>query len=998
MKSKSILSMLLVMLFCVSLLCSQVSATSSEVFVKPNWFDATSDSNWYNWDWQHGAAGNRFSITHGINSTWTCTVNYDWALDVTNPDGICSVDTQIYPIMKFAYDFAIPVAIELIPVTYQGNTNVQNTGIPIGSLQSGAGNFEIDLRDISNLLPSSTNSIIQLKGIRFVPTTSGSFTICNLRFTVVDAEPLTSPDWFEAENDQNWYNWDWKYGDDGNRFSLTHGQDGSWNCTINYDWALDITNPGNKLFVANLQEKPFVNFTYQTTIAFSVELIPLLTENGFNTNNQGVIIGSLAVGSGSFSVDLNDIEELSKYKRYNQLRVKGIRLTPTSAGQISINNFDFSAMAILPEWFDSSKDTNWLHYDWQYGNDGDRFLLTHDQDGTWNCTVNYDWVDHALCIDNVFTIDVLNNPAITFDYSADMSFTVKLIPSVYNNLPNTENQSVILGSASAGDGTFSIDVNTITALSAYLINGKLNIKGIRFDFANKGTLKINSFRLQKNITRINVTYYLDSISGNDNNDGMSPQTAWKTLQKANSVVYQPGTRLLLKSGSIFNGTLQPNATGRSGELFVIDRYGEGNKPVINGNGEANAIHLDNIEYVEVRNLEITNLSSEKALRRAVSVISGGSTTSGELRPGGYIHHVYLINLDINGVNTWTDRWRGGIVFLSEAASTPSAFEDVLVEGCTVQYSEANGLSFTSVYTDRDGINWGGGAYFPSNNIKIRNNFIGNSAGDGIYVTCANDPIIEYNTVWNTGYDTHTPYAGIWPHNSSNAVIQYNEALAQKFGYGDGQGFDVDINCSNSLVQYNYSHDNEGGFLLLCTDGANNGFNTDITVRYNISQNDGTISNTGQVFTLSGPINNVKIYNNTVYIAENLPVRLVGAYEWGQGKIPTNVNFSNNIFYNLGTGTYTLPSQSSITFTNNVFYGNHPSSEPYDAYKITSDPRFINPNSGTNGIDTVSGYRLRCTSPCIQSGVAILNNGGQDYFGTLLSENQLPDIGAIRYVE
>lgn len=592
---------------------------------------------------------------------------------------------------------------------------------------------------------------------------------------------------------------------------------------------------------------------------------------------------------------------------------------------------------MLPEWFDSSKDTSWYHYDWQYGTAGDRFSLTHDQNGTWNCTANYDWVDDVTCIDDAFVIDALNNPAVTFEYSADMDFSVRLIPSSYNNLPNTQNESVLIGSATAGDGVFSVDVNAETGLSSYLVNGKLEVKGIRFDFADQGTLSISSFRLQKEADRINTTYYLDSINGNDSNDGLSPESAWKTLEKANSVTFQPGTRLLLKAGSIFSGSLQPNATGCPGEMFVIDRYGEGNKPVINGNGTANAVHLDNIEYVEVRNLEITNLSPEKDLRRAVSVISGGTTAAGELRPGGYIRHVYLINLDINGVNTWTDRWRGGIVFLSETAATPSAFEDVLIEGCTIQYSEANGISFSSVYTDRQGISWGGGAYFASNDVRIRNNLVGNSSGDGIYVTCANDPVIEYNTVWNTGYDTHTPYAGIWPHNSSNAVIQYNEAFAQKFGYGDGQGFDVDINCDNSLVQYNYSHDNEGGFILLCTDGASNGFNTDITVRYNISQNDGTISNTGQVFTLSGPINNVKIYNNTVYIAQNLPVRLVGAYEWGQGKVPTNVNFSNNIFYNLGTGTYTLPSQSSITFTNNVFYGNHPSSEPYDPYKAKQAP-------------------------------------------------------------
>ena len=26
------------------------------------------------------------------------------------------------------------------------------------------------------------------------------------------------------------------------------------------------------------------------------------------------------------------------------------------------------------------------------------------------------------------------------------------------------------------------------------------------------------------------------------------------------------------------------------------------------------------------------------------------------------------------------------------------------------------------------------------------------------------------------------------------------------------------NCNNTIIQYNYSHDNEGGFLLICNTG------------------------------------------------------------------------------------------------------------------------------------------------------------------------------------
>lgn len=94
-KAKVAFSMILAASLCLSVCCSRAAATNQQDFVSPNWFDAGSDNNWYNWDWQHGLAGDRFSVTHEANGAWTCTVNYDWALDVTNPYGAYSVDTAV---------------------------------------------------------------------------------------------------------------------------------------------------------------------------------------------------------------------------------------------------------------------------------------------------------------------------------------------------------------------------------------------------------------------------------------------------------------------------------------------------------------------------------------------------------------------------------------------------------------------------------------------------------------------------------------------------------------------------------------------------------------------------------------------------------------------------------------------------------------------------------------------------------------------------------------
>ena len=78
--------------------------------------------------------------------------------------------------------------------------------------------------------------------------------------------------------------------------------------------------------------------------------------------------------------------------------------------------------------------------------------------------------------------------------------------------------------------------------------------------------------------------------------------------------------------------------------------------------------------------------------------------------------------------------------------------------------------------------------------------------------------------------------GIWVWDANNALIQNNESHHNRTGStADGGGFDFDGGVTNSVMQYNYSHDNAGpGYGVYQFRGeALNGF----TVRYNVSAND-----------------------------------------------------------------------------------------------------------------------------------------------------------------
>ncbi len=70
-------------------------------------------------------------------------------------------------------------------------------------------------------------------------------------------------------------------------------------------------------------------------------------------------------------------------------------------------------------------------------------------------------------------------------------------------------------------------------------------------------------------------YYVDN-NGNDANDGLSPETAWQTLERvvqADREVIKPGDVIYFKRGCRFRGEMILNATG-----YTISAYGEGKKP------------------------------------------------------------------------------------------------------------------------------------------------------------------------------------------------------------------------------------------------------------------------------------------------------------------------------------------------------------------------------------------------------------------------------------
>ena len=69
-------------------------------------------------------------------------------------------------------------------------------------------------------------------------------------------------------------------------------------------------------------------------------------------------------------------------------------------------------------------------------------------------------------------------------------------------------------------------------------------------------------------------YYVSSSSGNDTNDGLTPERAFKTLKRVSEEKLSPGDSLLLKAGDVWiQETLLPDGSGKPEDPIVISSYG-----------------------------------------------------------------------------------------------------------------------------------------------------------------------------------------------------------------------------------------------------------------------------------------------------------------------------------------------------------------------------------------------------------------------------------------
>jgi hypothetical protein len=473
-----------------------------------------------------------------------------------------------------------------------------------------------------------------------------------------------------------------------------------------------------------------------------------------------------------------------------------------------------------------------------------------------------------------------------------------------------------------------------------------------------------------------TVYYVDSVAGNDNNNGTSQNSAWQSLDKVNSMLFKPGDSILFKANCSWTGKLEPKGSGDNTKQITIGMYGyestprnSRNKPHIEGGGIYATVLLKEVEYWTVSNLDVSNKSgtTDMQLRNGILVLAKST---------GITHRIIIQDCEVHDVDGDCRRRVGmyknsGIrVSYPGKSSQENRFDEVLIQRNFVHDVKTNGIYVVSEADAHLEIFY--------TNVKVAGNTVIRTGADGAIISHCISPLIEHNQILDAGYYGNylstALIAGLWgDNNSGETIFQYNEVARTRKFTGDGQAFDTDWGTGGTCIfQYNYTHDNEGGFYLNCPDLRQNPAYKKTILRHNVSVND------NQSIVWHDNPTLVEIYNNVFY-------KTSGNLDPGNSK---SYKYWNNIF-----NFTTVPNWGSCEYGNNCYYPVVKNTA--DANAIAANPLFVKAGFVGDGMFNAKYYKLLPNSPCINTGISIPDNGSKDFWGNPLYKG-LPDIGAMEF--
>ena len=388
-----------------------------------------------------------------------------------------------------------------------------------------------------------------------------------------------------------------------------------------------------------------------------------------------------------------------------------------------------------------------------------------------------------------------------------------------------------------------------------------------------------------------------SLTGADNNNGTSASSPWKTIAKVNSSA-GAGDTILFKGGQTFTGGIFLG-TGKGGtnpNLVTFSSY-DPNTGLVLPNGAPSASRAiistsDSDGFVAyqsggyvIKNLNFTGPGRDTTTKDGLKFFVDG----------GVVSHakVEIDQVDVNGFSTGISI--GG---WADGSGTLHGYD-----GITITNTNAFDNKLTGIFTYGKAIN-------SHRNLVIRNctayrnrgdaAATGNS-GNGILVNGVTTGLVEHCRAYENG-NIGFGSVGIWTYGVDGITIQYCESYNNRSSKtSDGGGFDFDGGTVNSVMQYNYSHGNDGaGYLLAQYQNATTEYGplSNNVIRYNISENDARRRSYGGIMfwghSSTDKVGTTYVYGNTIYSGGSATDGTPAALRFLQSNF-SGIKIYNNIF-------------------------------------------------------------------------------------------------------
>lgn len=280
------------------------------------------------------------------------------------------------------------------------------------------------------------------------------------------------------------------------------------------------------------------------------------------------------------------------------------------------------------------------------------------------------------------------------------------------------------------------------------------------------TLKNEIINSPTTVTVTGTKYYV-SNNGSDSNDGKSPATAWKTLDKVNNFKFSAGDGVFFERGGLWREGLVTK------QGVTYSAYGSGAKPTFygsvvgTGSGKWSETEYDNIWVFN---------STFDSKSYPVNIVFNNDTAWG-IR--------VTENPDKPGYRLDRGKCFNGIDY-SDNSGLPFTGEEDLSGNLQFWYNSDNSKLY--MYCE-----WGNpGTYFDTMEVVLSGNGIQSHGSGAINVTIDNICLKYFGNHGVSGYNT------------KNFTVQYCE-IGFIGGNGLGNGIESWTNADNFYVHHNYAY-------------------------------------------------------------------------------------------------------------------------------------------------------------------------------------------------